>query len=41
MQNYVNSLKTTYATVFNDTVPPPFTTTTSFTRFSTTPSVYP
>ncbi|CAF4597961.1 unnamed protein product [Rotaria sp. Silwood2] len=40
MQNYVNSLKTTYATVFNDTLPPPFTTT-SFTRFTTTPSVYP
>ncbi|CAF3327624.1 unnamed protein product [Rotaria sp. Silwood1] len=40
MQNYVNSLKTTYATVFNDTLPPPFTTT-SFTRFTTTPNVYP
>ncbi|CAF3790687.1 unnamed protein product [Rotaria sordida] len=40
MQNYVNSLKTTYASVFNDTLPPPFTTT-SFTRFTTTPGVYP
>lgn len=40
MQNYVNSLKTTYATVFNDTIPPPFTAT-SFNRFSTTSSVYP
>ncbi|CAF3199092.1 unnamed protein product [Rotaria socialis] len=30
MQNYINSLKTTYATLFNDTVP------TSLTRFTTT-----
>jgi hypothetical protein len=41
MQNYVNSLKTTYATVFNDTVPPPAFGTNSFTRYTTTPSVYP
>lgn len=45
MQNYVNSLKTTYASVFNDTIPPPFTAattaTTSFNRFSTTSNVYP
>lgn len=42
MQNYVNSLKTTYATVFNDSIPPPFTAA-SVSRFPTTtiPSVYP
>jgi len=32
MQNYINSLKTTYATLFNDTLP----TSLSFTRFTTT-----
>jgi hypothetical protein len=41
MQNYVNSLKTTYASVFNDAVPPPSFVTTPFTRYTTTPSVYP
>jgi len=30
MQNYVNSLKTTYANLFNDTLP------TSLTRYTTT-----
>ncbi|CAF1360367.1 unnamed protein product [Rotaria magnacalcarata] len=40
MQNYVNSLKTTYASVFNDTLPPPFTTT-SLTQFTKAPSIYP
>jgi hypothetical protein len=30
MQNYVNSLKTTYTTLFNDTLP------TSLTRYTTT-----
>lgn len=40
MQNYVNSLKTTYASVFNDTLPPPFTTTT-LTSYTKTPNVYP
>ncbi|CAF3178052.1 unnamed protein product [Rotaria socialis] len=40
MQNYVNSLKTTYASVFNDALPPPFTTT-SLTQFTKAPSVYP
>ncbi|UJR26108.1 hypothetical protein I4U23_007454 [Adineta vaga] len=40
MQSYVNSLKTTYATVFNDNVPSSFTAT-PFSRFTSTPSVFP
>jgi len=44
MQNYVNSLKTTYASVFNDPLPatvPSLTSTGPFARFSTTPSLFP
>lgn len=40
IQSYVTSLKTTYASVFNDTLPASFAST-SLARFSTTPSVFP
>lgn len=44
MQNYVNSLKMTYASVFNDPLPLPTnnSSTGTFGRFSSTnPSIYP
>ncbi|CAF1282728.1 unnamed protein product [Adineta steineri] len=42
IQSYVSSLKTTYATVFNDTVPSStFTLTSPFSRYTSTPSVFP
>ena len=43
MQNYVNSLKTTYASVFNDPLPAPMSSSpfARFTTTATTPSLFP